>query len=440
MNRPSILVVGGGWAGIAAAVEAATSGWNVIMVEERPYLGGRARSFVDKVTGDIIDNGQHVLMGCYAAMMQTLKALGTDSLLHRQRALKVAFVDARRRDVLDASLLPGKAGVAAGLLRMKSLSAADIWSILRLALSMQWGRITGHGVTCLELLRRHRQTENAIRRFWEPIVLATVNAPLAVADASLLVTVMNRAFFGSGRDDSRLYIPADGLSTLADPLPDFLGRHNGSVQCSVSVDTVDADPGGYRASLSDGSIVFADAVVLAVPPPAIERLFPGLLPDAVRMMEFSPIVSVYLWYDKAWCDIDFAATIGTVTQWVFNRRTIGRASADVVAAYPGHIALTVSAGAELVSKSQTDIIEACDAELRLLFPAMQDSCLLHGMVIKEKRATFLATPQVNPQRASIQGPFPKVQIAGDWTDTGLPATLEGAAWSGIQAVRRLDLR
>lgn len=437
MNRPSILVVGGGWAGIAAAVKAASSGWHVTMVEERPYLGGRARSFVDKVTGDVIDNGQHVLMGCYAAMMSTLRALGTDSLLHRQKALRVAFVDKCGRDVLDASILPGKAGVALGLLRLSKLSWADLLPILRLATAMQWGRATGHGQTCLELLRRYGQTERAIRRFWEPIILATVNAPLDKADASLLVTVMNRAFFGSGRDDSRIYIPADGLSALVEPLPRLLASHGGSVHCSTSVEHLLSDGASVRATFSNGRDAVFDAAIVACQPPAVERLFPGLLPEMVGSMDFSPIVSVYLWYDGAWCDVDFAATLGTTTQWVFNRRALGRSNPDVERQYPGHVALTISAGSALVAHSQEDIVAACDAELRQLFPAMEGARCLHSIVIKEKRATFLATPQVNPLRALVQGPFPNVAIAGDWTNTGLPATLEGAAYSGIQAVERL---
>jgi squalene-associated FAD-dependent desaturase len=440
MSRRSMLVVGGGWAGIAAAVKATSSGWHVTMVEERPYLGGRARSFADKVTGDVIDNGQHVLMGCYSAMMSTLRAMGTDSLLHKQKALRVAFVDTSGRDVLDASQLPGKAGVALGLLRLSKLSRADLWPILRLAMAMQWGRATGHGLTCLELLQRYGQTERAIRRFWEPVVLATVNAPINMADASLLVTVMNRAFFGSGRDDSRIYIPADGLSALVEPFPSLLASHGGTVLCSTSVEHLSSDGTSVRATFSNGQDAVFDTAIVACQPPAVERLFPGLLPELVRTMEFSPIVSVYLWYDGAWCDVDFAATLGTTTQWVFNRRALGRTDPAIEKRFPGHVALTISAGSALVTRSQDDIVAACDAELRQLFPAMEGVRCLHGVVIKEKRATFLATPQVHPLRALVRGPFPNVEIVGDWTNTGLPATLEGAAYSGLKAVERLDRR
>ena len=221
-----MLVIGGGWAGIAAAVEAHRRGWQVTLVEERPYLGGRARSFVDRTTGEVIDNGQHLMMGCYHAALQTMKALGTDHLLDRQAALRVSFVEpGGRTAVLDAGRLPGRAGVAAGIWGLQGISTLGRLAILRMAARLRIGVVNGTSKTCRQLLEYEGQPLEAITRFWEPIILATLNATMDEAPADLLVAVMQLAFLGSG-EDSKLYLPTAGLSQFRGPLdrPPSLGE------------------------------------------------------------------------------------------------------------------------------------------------------------------------------------------------------------------------
>jgi predicted NAD/FAD-dependent oxidoreductase len=248
--------------------------------------------------------------------------------------------------------------------------------------------------------------------------------------------VLGRAFFGAA-SDSALLIPTDGLSAFIDPVTTLVEAAGGSVVTSTSVESIHAE--GQRVTdvvLSNGQTINPAGVICAVPPRALSRI-DGAPRVEIDGLTYSPIVSIYLWYDKAWLDDAFVAVLGTTIQWVFNRRRMVNASAEITAAYPGHVALTISAGSHLVDRPAEDIIAACDAELRTVFASMHGARLLHGLVIKEKAATFLATPDVEAQRPPCTTHFANLMLAGDWTDTGLPATIEGAAQSGITAADKL---
>jgi zeta-carotene desaturase len=443
-----VIIVGAGVAGIAAAVHCAQKGMRVLVVEQRPYIGGRARSFVDRTTGDIIDNGQHLAMGCYHALLSTLKPLGTDSLFTRQAALRVEFVDAAHgSDLLDAGVLPGKAGVALGIMRLRGIPLTQRIAAQWFALRVMTGTLATKGLTCSELLRRHGQGREIIKRLWEPIILATLNAPADTAAASLLVTVLRRAFFGT-TTDAQLLLPTHGLSSLFDPFPTWLHAHHGEVRTSTAVERLDAHEDQAALTFTDGRTATAATCILAVPPRSMERLVPGLwisdqLRDTLHALDLSPIISVYLWYDRQWMTTDFVAMLDATVQWVFDRRHLTETTPDVAERFPGHVALTISAGSELAQRDSEDIIRVCDAELRAAFPALQGVTLLHGQVIKEKGATFLSTPHNEPLRprtdalhaSAHRAHRARVLLAGDWTATGLPATLEGAAQSGITAAR-----
>jgi len=430
----TVLVIGGGVAGVSAAISAARTGSRVVLVEERPYLGGRARSFVDRTTGDVIDNGQHLMMGCYTSFLAMAKELGAEHHFIKQPALRVRFVDADgSSDLLDAGVLPGKLGVALGILRLRKIPLRDRLASLRFAVRLQMRRVHTVGLTCKQLLTNERQTPLMVHRFWEPIVLATLNARLEEADASLLTTVLSMAFFG-GAEASKLYLPSHGLSVFTDALPGWLAERGGSVQLSTSADSLVWD--GERVisvTLSSGQQLDVDRVVVAIPPKPLQRLLEASPGIAYRPpnLAYSPIVSVYLWYDREWMADDFVAMLGTNIQWVFNRRSLTQAPEEVVHAFPGHVALTVSAGDHLVDMPGEEIVALCERELRAAFTAMQGVTLVHSQVIKERQATLLATPEANALRP-CHLKIGNITFAGDWTQTGLPATLEGAARSGEQ--------
>jgi len=435
-----LIIIGAGWAGLAAAARAITDGHNVIVLEERPYIGGRARSFVDATTGETIDNGQHLLMGCYREVLRMLNVAGTTHLLAQQKALRVEFKDiSGEHATLDASILQGKAGVALGILRLRGLSLAERLGILRVSLRIMRGKASGNGQTCGEFLRNEAQSARAILRFWEPVILATLNASVDVAAASLLVTVMKLAFFGGSLADSTMLIPRCGLAELVHPLSEVIQTTGGSILTSMSAEEIVVANGVATAvRLQNGTLQPCSNVIIAVPPYALARLLkPEVVPQVCTSLRYSPIVSVYLWFNQQIESAGFMSMLGTTTQWVFNRRVLARADAAVERAFPGHLALTVSAGDEIVSMDGFQIVERCMQELHAILPGMQQAELLHHVVIKEKRATPCITPQVEAMREAVPLPYANVALAGDWTGTGLPATLEGAARSGVAAYEAL---
>ena len=428
-----VVIIGAGWAGVAAAVHAVEQGARVTVIEERPYIGGRARSFPDRTTDTIIDNGQHIMMGCYREVLHVLQTLGTADLLERQTALRVGFIDAGgRQDLLDASSVPGKLGVALGILRLRQLPLRDRLAALRFAVRLTINRIDAHGLTCSELFTAYRQPPLLVERLWEPIVLATMNAPIHQASAELFCTVMRLAFLG-GPEDSQLLIPLGGLSDLLEPFPAWIAERGGEVRTSIAVEHLIIDDNRVASVvLSTGEeITDVDAVISCVPQRAVMRLWAASQQPRVELTEpaHSPIVSVYLWYRTQWMSADLTATLGTVTQWVFNKQRTA----------PGLVALTISAASDLANQEREAIVSACDAELRMLFPEqLRGVDLVHSQVIKEKTATPIFTPLSNAERlASDAFGVDNLRIAGDWVQTGLPATLEGAAFSGVLAASDL---
>lgn len=441
--QQKLLVIGAGWAGISAAMAAAQLGWQVTMVEERGFIGGRARSFTHAETETVIDNGQHVMMGAYSASHQILSELGTAYLLEKQPALRVAFVRKNgKQAVLNAAWLPGQAGMAAGLLALTSIPMSARLACLSLATRILTQKIQTNNQTCAEFLSSQRQPYLAIKNFWEPLILATLNAPISVVDARLLVNVLRLAFLG-GREAASLWIPTVGLSALLEPFGQWLSAHDGTLLTSTAVNklefcTADSERGlGVQASLSNGSTIQTHAVVSAIPLRALTRIAQSSelsmpLPAAVPL---SPIVSVYLWYESTWMTVDFTAALGTTIQWIFNKHRIR----------PGLVALTVSAANELATLDVNELVKHCTQELESLYPQLHTTALLASQVIKEKHATPVITPQFEAERtqfmkwhaahSTINGSG--FVISGDWTVPGLPATIEAAARSGAMAVQRL---
>ncbi len=443
-TRPHCIVIGGGFAGTTAAVRLAEAGVRVTLIEARERLGGRVQSLTDTTTGETIDNGQHLLMGCYESALRLLNTLGTAHILRRQKALRVWFAE-RAGDAfaLDASRLPGKLGVAWGMMTLKGLSRHERLMLLRFAARLQLNLLRTDGKTAAALLAEERQSERVITRLWEPIVLATLNAPVAATSATLFVTVMRLAFLG-GREASQMLIAETGLDEVLAPASAWLQKHGGKVISDVVSEILIENGAACGVRLKNGAEYRADVVLSAVPASTLLKL----LPEPQRMMPFfercaetltlySPIVSVYLWFDRNFVEQDFIALLGTTIQWVFNRRKLCHAPDDVVERFPCHLSLTVSAAGDLASASAQTIVERCLEELHEVFPESRTATLLHSRVIRERNATPLFTPANEHLRPNPDTPLHNLFLAGDWTNTGLPATIEGAARSGERAAERV---
>lgn len=437
-KKVDCIVIGGGFAGIAAATALAQHGKDVVLLEPRHYVGGRARSFLHRETGETIDNGQHLLMGCYTHTLSLLAALNTQHLLSAQPRMHVDFVEADgTRHPFNTARLPGKAGTALGLLLLSGLSAAEKLRAVALALRIEHHLVRPGEQTAQEFLHYHHQSPRIVQRFWEPIILATLNASIHEASAFLLVEVLRRAFFADARS-SQLLFPASGLSELLAPFPAWFAQRKGNI-IATAAEALHCEANRITSVATPMGTLHTKSAISCVPPRALARLLPETLrlpqlsPTALHAMPHSPIVSVYLWFDRAFLREKFVAMLGTTIQWIFNRRLLCTAPPDVCNRYPGHIALTISAANAIVDTPASEIVQHCINELHRAFPASRTATLLHAQVIKEKMATPTMLPTVQAQRPPSTTPLDNFFLAGDWTATNLPATIEGACQSGAVA-------
>src|SRR5262245_8481590 len=391
-----VVVIGGGFAGLAAAVELAERGTHVTVLEARPRLGGRASSFRDAETGAVVDNGQHALMGCYRRTLAFLGRIGAGGKVRRQANLRVDLIHPELgAGAIVCPAWPSPLHLAGGLLRYRLLSRRERVAALRAGMALMTMRrrkdpVLGRA-TVDELLVRLGQSAHARASFWNPVALATLNEAPERAAAAPFVEVLARAFFRS-RADSQFVLPRVGLGDLyTEDARRFLERRGGRVWIHAQAAALDVAGDAVRGVvLRDGRRLAADACVAAVPPPALTPL----LPDALRPplagiadLQTSPIVSTHLWLDRPVLRGDFLGLLGTTAQGVFNgSRLLGESG-------PGQcVSAVISAGRDVVEWETTRVADRVLADLRALVPAAGAARLERAVVVKEKQATVSPTP------------------------------------------------
>ena len=442
-NRQStmddVLIIGGGFAGLAAGVALAGAGRRVRLLEQKPHLGGRARSFVHAPTGAVVDNGQHLLMGCYHATLRFLKEIGTLDRVAVQPRLKMQFLEAPGRlTTLDCPNLPSPWHVLAGVARSDSFSWREKREILRLGRAVEKGPSEGGGLAQLtveEWLARLGQSERLRRGFWDLISIAALNEDPRRASAAIFQRVLRLALFASPAD-SCLAVPSRGLSDCYTAAAhDYITARGGRVEFSRSVAGLVVAEGACRSvRLADGSAVEAETVISAVPWYEFVQIVPGELlreePYFTNILALrpAPIISINLWCDRAITDVDFVGLRGTTIQWLFNR---GKITGGDNHCY----SLVLSGAHEHISRSKEELLALARKDLAELLPEGRAAEVLHALIIKERFATFSPCVGVDPLRPAAKSPVRGLYLAGDWTATGLPATIEGAVQSGYTAAQ-----
>ena len=435
------LIIGGGFAGLAAGVALAEAGKRVCVLEQKPHLGGRARSFRDPTTGSVIDNGQHLFMGCYHSTIQFLKTIGTLDKLDFQPRLSVPFLDRDGRLTrLDCPELPSPWHLLLGVLRSGSFTFRQKLEVLRLGSDLRTaGRKSspGESETVTAWLSRRGQSEGLQRNFWDLLCIAAMNEDPRIASARLFERVLRLALFSSPAD-SRLGIARVGLSECYTAAATaFIESRGGSVQTGRNVKQfVIADGVCRGVDLGEGGVLESEIVISAVPWPQFASLLPG---DLLRSepvftgalaLRPAPIISINLWFDGPVTDLEFVGLRGTQVQWLFDKSRI-------LGAKDHCIALVLSGAHEHVSRSKEELLAIALQELKGMLPAVRNAKLLHSLVIKERFATFSASPQAEQMRPHSRTPIQGLFLAGDWTATGLPATIEGAVQSGYTAANEV---
>jgi len=432
-----VVVLGAGYAGLTAATELILRGHDVTLVEGRALLGGRAHSFIDPKSGQVLDNGQHVLMGCYRETLALLRQLGVMDRLWSPPSLLVPFLSEKGRSPLAATL-PAPLHLLSALLGYGELSALDKFSAVKLALRLRLGQNPTASESVEAWLRRWKQTPNMIRALWEPLCLAALNEPVTTGSAQLFATVIRRSFLG-GADDPKILLSKVGLSELFAPeVRRLLEMCGGTLRLQTPVTSLGFEgPTLREIKLSDGSSLRPDAVVSALPWHVLRALLPeeNKLTQACRQIQDAPIVSLHLWLDRPILNEPFVGLLDSPVHWVFSRDHIHGTDAG----QSGHVITAVVSGArDLTEKSATELEDLTLRELARFLPEVRDVKVLHRMVYKARSATFAATPETESLRPGASTAWSNFWLAGDWTDTGLPATIEGAVVSGYRAARAVD--
>jgi len=443
-SAPDVIVIGAGFAGLSAASALADGGARVLVLEARPSLGGRASSFTDPATGERVDNGQHLMLGCYHETFAFLRKIGQESAVQVQADLETTFVDRSGvRTTLRCPPLPPPLHLLAGLLEWEALPARDRFSAFNLAASLRRARRfvrTGKGYlpaspgeTVENWLVRNGQSARLREMLWDPLALAALNQEPAHAAAPVFVRVLAQ-MFGPDTRDSAIALPLLPLSDLyAEPARRFVESKGGEVRTS-SPARVLLEGDRLAAVECRGDRLAAPAVIAAVPWFALPELFGGTgtlasVLEAAAATAPSPIVTVNLWFDRPALDVPYLGLPGRTFQWVFDKRQVFGSSAS-------HLSFVSSGAAAVVARSNEELGALAAAELFDAVPAARDTRILRSVVVREKRATFSLAPG-QPGRPGTTTPVPGLFLAGDWIDTGLPATIEGAVMSGHRAARHL---
>lgn len=405
------------------------------MFERRPYLGGRASSYQHPGTGEVVDNCQHVLLGCCTNLINFYERTGVADKIRWYDRL--TFLEpGGRASVIGTSFLPPPLHTAPSFLSAHCLKLRDKFAVARAMMALMPGLPKDEGKPFLHWLRAHGQTELAIERFWKTVLVSALNEELDRVSVTYAAQVFRESFLKSARA-GQMGIPSVPLTQLYNAAGDYIGKRGGEVRVRASVDSFRAMPDGVEIC-SDGRQQVFDCALLAVSFDTISRLLPTLpeaesLRTSVRQFESSPITGIHLWFDREITSLEHAVLLDRTIQWMFNKsRLLGRAQ-DL----GSYLELVVSSSKTLVEKSRQEIIDLALRELAEFFPAVRNAQLVKATVIKEVHATYSPKPGVDQYRPANATSWPRVFLAGDWTATGWPATMEGAVRSGYKAAETL---
>jgi zeta-carotene desaturase len=447
LRTPSwdVIVVGGGFAGLSAASALAAQGARVLVADARPQLGGRATAFRDRHTGELVDNGQHVLFGCYRETLEFLRLVGAADRVKAQPTLQLICYDAQgERSVLRCPPLPAPLHLLAGVLRWRPIPWRDRLNALRLGGAIQTARrqlkasrrvSVEPGLTVQQWLDRHGQGKTLQEWLWHPLAVAALNQLPGDAAADAFVRVL-ADMFAPDPSAAAVVLPVRPLHEMyAEPARDFIVSRGGDVRASALARVQVAD-GRVAAVEVRGERMTAGAVIAAVPWFGLRSLFGASPPPelqsivtAAAQMTAMPIVTVNLWYDRPVMQETFAGLPGRTMQWVFDKRLAFGGSAS-------HLSLVSSGATEIVAKTNEELSALAAREVESSLPGARGLWPVRATVVREKQATFSLAPGQPPRPGPVT-PVANLFLAGDWTDTGLPATIEGAVVSGNRAVAAL---
>jgi len=423
-ERASVAIVGGGLAGLAAAAALGSADYSVTLLEARPFLGGRATSYplntADEEAGPTIDNCQHVLLRCCTNLTDFYHRLGVRDQIHFHR--EFFWVEPSGRvSVMKRGMLPAPLHFTESFAKLRFLSLSDKAAVASglLAVRYEYGKREDlERITMMDWLREKKQTPRAIDRFWRQVLVSAINEDLERMAAIHGLQVFYLGFLSNARS-YEMGIPAVPLGQLYSE-DSWRQYPNVKILHRCPVKQVEIADGRVSSLKVEGNAVKADAYVLAVPFERLSAVAPDLQLDC-SIFGHSPITGIHLWFDRSVTGLPHATLLDRTIQWMFNKGE-GR-----------HIQLVVSASRSLSQMPRQEVIDLALKELREFFPRAAEAKLERAHVVKEVRATFSAATHLEERRPMSPTQYPNLFLAGDWTRSGWPATMEGAVRSGYLA-------
>jgi len=461
-SQPTVAIAGGGLAGLAAACALSDAGFRVTLFEKRPFLGGRASSWEHPGTGEVVDNCQHVLFRLCTNLMEFYDRIGVADQIRWYDQMN--FIEPGGRiSTMNSSFLPAPLHTAPSFWKFSFLTTADKLSISRALIPLTLSAQRDTGKSFRQWLNQHGQTKNAIERFWKPILISALSEELDLISVSAAAQVIRESMKSPGA--RHMGVPTVPLTELYNKAGDYIRARGGVLNFRQPVEGFTADSAQIRLNLRENQLtegappflgslreepalslpkggVF-DFLVLALPFDALNRALPdspesAALREQITHFENSPITGIHLWFDRQISDLDHAVLLDRTIQWMFHKsRLQPMRTQDASGATGSYVELVVSSSKTLIDKSRAEIVDLALAEVREFFPAAREATLVKSTVIKEVNATYSPRPGIDAHRPIAATSWPRVFLAGDWTATGWPATMEGAVRSGYLAAEGL---
>lgn len=435
-----VAVLGGGLAGLSAALRLTDLGFAVTLIEKRPFLGGRAFSFFDSKEQVEVDNGQHVFLGCCTYYIDYLHTIGATDKAYLQDKLRVVVVKDGKRGTIGSTPWLGRLHLFPSFLRYPHLGILDklraIYGLASMAVTRRKdGASALDQESAYHWLKRHWQSDTAISALWNLILLPSLNDDVKEASADMAIMLFQAGLL-KGPKQASIGLSSVGLTSLnGDPAFDMLTERGADMALAKTVRSIEVDDGRVTGIvLSDGGRVEADEYVSALPFSVLLDSLPENVAQSpffsrAAKLDSSPIVGVHLWYDRQIMDEEFVAFLGSPVQWVFNKSLIQK-TADADGQY---VCISLSGAWQFIDRPKEELAAEFITEMARLFPRAADAQIVRSLVVKEPQATFSSAPGAAEGRLPQATPIQNLFLAGEWTDTGWPSTMEGAVRSGVCA-------
>jgi zeta-carotene desaturase len=466
-TQPTVAIAGGGLAGLAAACALANTGFRITLLEKRPFLGGRASSYQHPGTNEVIDNCQHVLFRSCTNLIEFYRRIGVDQDIRWYDAM--TFVEpGGRSTVMSASALPAPLHTAPSFMKFPFLTLADKLAIARAMVPLTLTQQKDNGRTFQQWLDQHGQTQGAIEKFWKPILISALSEDLDRVSISSAAQVVRVSMMSPAA--RHMGVPTVPLTELYNAAGDYIRARGGELRFRRSLETFEPQSSSVKIQ-SAGETESFDYLILALPFDALDHVLPASpesapLLESLTHFETSPITGIHLWFDRQITDLDHAVLLNRRIQWMFHKSRlqrrgisngeqreiktlesrgraalqgrVGEETSGALAPEGGsYVELVVSSSKSLIEKSRSEIVDLALSEVREFFPAARAATLVKSTVVKELHATYSPRPGIDAHRPAARTPWPRLFLAGDWTATGWPATMEGAVRSGYLAAEAL---